>query len=198
MGKSQIMNFLLVCSLLFFSCQENDVPLNVNSQLLFPNQVGNRWVYNVYDSTALTSYDVTVTISSTTSIKNKIVNIWTFKYPNMIDTNYVTVKSDTITFFARNKITVVDTYVLPLTVGNKWMGDWINDNYTVTQQSAVSVDWRSFQGSFNIKENARSPNFIRIKDEWFAPFVGTVKKSRFEYDLAPPTNRVWYLKSWNL
>jgi hypothetical protein len=198
MGKSQIMNFLLVCSLLFFSCQENDVPLNVNSQLLFPNQVGNRWVYNVYDSGAVTSYDVTVTISSTTTIKNKIVNIWIFKYPNKIDTNYVTVNSDTIIFFARDKITVVDTYVLPLAVGNKWVGEWINDNYTVTQQSAVSVNGRSFQDSFNIKENARSPNFIRIKDEWFTPFIGAVKRSRFEYDLAPPTNRVWYLKSWNL
>ena len=172
--------------------------MNVNSKMSFPNQVGDRWVYDVFDSTSLNSYDVTVTISTATSVRNKIMNVWTFKYPTRLDTNYVTTNSDTIVFIAKDKTTVIDTYVLPLAAGSKWFGSWIFDIYSIPQRSTVSVHGQSFEGSFNVKEIATSPNFRRSKDEWFTPYVGMVKKYRFEYAFSLPDNKVWYLKSWNL
>ncbi len=192
-GMSYLLPFLFL-----IGCQENGKQINPLSKSFFPNEIGNQWVYSVYDSTKLTQYDVTITITSTDFINNRKVNVWTIEYPGRTETNFVSVDNDTINFWGSDRITVEHTYLLPFSIGNRWTGSWIGDQYNIIGQQSITVGGQTFQNAYNIKEFATSPNFRRTKDEWFVPYLGMVKRYRFEYDFSLPDDKVWTLKSRKL
>ena len=172
-----------------------NAPVITYGKDFFPNEIGNEWVYEVYDSMTSKQYDVTIRIVGRTAFTQNVdAKVWTFKYPDKIDTNYVVTDNNVVKIYARDKFERKDTYVLPLVVNATWLGSWIYDKYQVIGRDSISVNKIHFIEAFNIKENAVSHNFIRTKDEWFVPNLGMVKKYRFEYY----ENKAWKLKSSKL
>ena len=183
------------------ACSSNDqvAPAISYGSAYFPNEVGDEWVYDVYDSVQEKRYSVTVRVAGTIMLPQKgATKIWTFQYPEAIDTNYVVRTNDTIVFYSKDLIDKVHVFVVPMTVGNTWFGGWLYDQYMVSSLTSKKVNGVSYDSAYLINENGNSPNYRRIKAEWFVPKLGMVERYRFEYDFSLPDIKVWSLKSSRL
>jgi len=177
----------------------SSVPNITYSKEYFPNKPGDQWVYNVYDSVLNTQEIVTVRVIGTKELPDKnVAKVWLFEYPDVTDTSYVVTLKDTILFYAPDLISIDHVYLTPLRVGSTWTGGWTNDQYAVQTSGSVIVNTMRFDSAYEIKETAHSLNFFRKKDEWFVPGLGMVERNWYEYNLSPPENKVWKLKSSNL
>src|SRR5450755_525 len=75
---------------------------------IFPNKVGDTWLYLVNDTTVNRStpndspavqYNLTVSVINSIQLQGGIrANVWVYIYPDRTDTNYVFQKEDTIRF----------------------------------------------------------------------------------------------------
>src|SRR4051794_40109636 len=96
-----IMSLLLLAIMYATSCHKDTITLmpNIPASEYFPNTVGDKWIYNVYDSANVKMDEVSVEITGTTILpKGEHATIWIYKYPDHIDTNFVFQSGDTIEF----------------------------------------------------------------------------------------------------
>ena len=105
------------------SCHQEPIIPNTQASEYFPNKVGDKWVYEVYDSVKKRLDVVTVEITGKTTLpKGEDVTIWLYKYPGKIDTNYLLQSGDTMKFIAALNLNPNDyyfkkKYLYPLSVG---------------------------------------------------------------------------------
>lgn len=195
--------WLILAIVALFSCTDDhavqQIPNGITlGSTYFPNEIGDTWIYDVFDSTRQSQYYVTVNISGNSIVNGKPAKIWTFKYPYEIDTCYVVTFDSTVIVYNRDKYSVADNYKVPIKTNNIWLGSWIYDNYKVTNSDYVNLpDKRKLIG-YRILERGTSPNYLRLKDEWFVPYLGKVNFFRYEYHNGPANNKIWRLVACKL
>ncbi len=203
------MNLIIAFTILFASCHKtkmppDTLPPNVSASEYFPNKVGDKWIYNVYDSVTAKMNEVFVEIIGTTTLpKGEVANIWIYKYPDKIDTNFVFQSGDTVRFVPAldlnpNDYLVKETYVIPLLVGNYWTNLFLYDSVHVTKETKISVNNLQFDSTYFLIEKGRTFNYLIYAEEYFKPTIGMVQLSRYENNFFIPENKVWYLKQYHL
>lgn len=199
------MPLLFIVFFQFFSgCSKDTLKPNTQATEYFPNKVGDKWVYSVYDSTKKRMDDVSVEITGTTTLpKGELANIWIYKYPDRVDTNFVFQSGDTVKFVPAldinpNDYVVKETYVFPLSVGNSWTNLFLYDSVHVTKKTQISINNLQFDSTYFLIEKGQTFNYFIYAEEYFKPMIGMVQLSRYEYNFFTPDNKVWYLKDYYL
>jgi hypothetical protein len=173
---------------------------NVEPQNYFPNSVGDSFIYRVTDSVNNNVFNVFVSVVGSTKMSNGLpVNIWTYKYPNSIDTNYVFSNKDSVIFYGSrdtdpNKVIIKNVYHLPVTVGAKWRVSFIGDSSKVVKNDTLQINGKSYNNVYLIHEHFYLTNVITTRDQWFAPNIGLVKMNYFVSDFGN-TKEYWQLAS---
>jgi hypothetical protein len=164
----------------------------------FPNNVGNKYVYSVTDSVNRKTFNVNVVITGITTLPNgNSATIWTFTYPDHIDTNYVTSNGNgSVVFFDKLKINVVKRYYFPLTVGKQWYNSFNNDICQVAGFISLSTEGASCPDTYLITESAFSPNYHLSGNQWYVLGVGMAKMNFREFNFSPLTVQSWTLISY--
>src|ERR1035437_4544851 len=148
-------NFLFIVSIMLLflnpSCNNSSTLTTEPFSPDFPNNIGNKWVYSFYDSLSNKSDYLTITIVGQTA--DKSAAIWQFKYPDRIDTQYVTVSGDTVRFspyISSSWSSYNNKIPFPLKVGNNWKGDYGNDTNYVAEINSIIVPAGSFSNAYKI------------------------------------------------
>ena len=67
----------------------------------FPNAVGNEWHYAVYDSLSRQASALTVRVVGTAALSDgQPATVWRYTFTTRIDTQYVTIRGDTVRAYA--------------------------------------------------------------------------------------------------
>ncbi len=182
--KASIFRLMLIVliPLLFAACEnstENKNPLPVNSDV-FPNNVGDKWVYTVYDSLS-NSYDtLTVDIVGTTTGHNKTLKIWLYRSHIYNDSMFVNVSNDTVYFYQDSYANLTDhEFVFPLSVNKYWYNtDLQSDSTIVKDKEAVTIPFGSYPDAYKLERRWGSFNVYGYSETWFVNNVGIVKMYR--------------------
>ena len=195
-------NILLIVSiallLLNVSCKNSTAPLTNTSTPDFPNTIGNKWVYSLYDSLSKTSEYLTITIIGQTPDKSSA--IWQFKYSDRIDTQFVTVSGDTVRFnphISSPWSSYNNIFLFPLKVGNGWKGDYLIDSTYVAEINSIIVPAGSFSNAYKIVESWGGFNDYGSIISWFVPKVGIVSLYHKGWSI-PVINETFNLVSYNI
>jgi hypothetical protein len=206
MRKFKVMTVIIVSAIILISsCHKDTVPPNVQASEYFPNTVGDKWIYRVYDSVNKRMDIVTVEVTGTTKLpKGETATIWIYRYPTKNDTNYVLQTGDTTKFIPAlnlnpNDYYVKKIYISPLAIGRSWTNTFIYDTIKVLNETQLSIcDNIKFDSVYFLREKGQTVNYLIYAEEYFKPQVGLVQLSKYEYDFAPAENKVWYLKEYYL
>ena len=152
-----------IAILLASGCTKSSSSTNTGSTDVFPNKVGDTWVYNVMDTLengnnrSPSQYNMNVSITGSVTLPGGIMaNTWVYNYPNIADTNYVYQTGDTIKFLDATKSEPVRQYII--------------------EQGNISVGGNNFPDAFHLNGSAGLPDAIFGIDEWIENNVGVVKR----------------------
>lgn len=188
---------ILLCTVIV-NCKKSNLALTSSSSY-FPNLIGNKFTYKVTDSISNKTYSVNISVIRQTVLPNGLpTTIWTYTYPNSIDTNYVFSNRDSAVFYDKSKTAITNIYHFPLVVGAKWRNAFLGDSCKVVSSSSLSVQAGNFPDAYLIKETAFSPNYHLTKNQWYVPNVGVVKMNFREFNFGPVNAQLWELISYNL
>jgi hypothetical protein len=178
------------------SCQTNSIAVPAGA-LQYPSAEGDFWVYKVtnYQKNTID----TVTVSVVGSIRDPLgpgsFTILQLKWPDKIDSQYVSIASDTLTFYKRLsgyspqvEYAMTNLIVYPLATGKNYVLPRQNSAYTsdtVRMISSRSVDVNLNQGLrsftafreekvFTLDRMTPMGQFIIFTDE-FVPGIGIIK-----------------------
>lgn len=200
---------IFLSALLVSSCHKHPappdvIPHNKSASEYFPNKVGDKWIYNVYDSIKVRMDEVSVEITGTTSLpKGEVATIWVYKYPDKNDTNFVFQSGDTVKFIRASDLNpdyyvIRKKYIIPLSVGNSWTNLFLYDSIHVIKETLLLVNNLKFDSTYFLTEKGQTFNYFIYAEEYFKPTIGIVQLSKYEYDFFTPENKVWYLKEYYL
>ncbi len=160
----------------------------------FPNQIGDRWTYSVFDSTTRTTQTVEMKIVGDSLFKNgKTYKIWQYNLLGKMKANYVNITADTVGIYN----SIYKTYVFPLFLNKSWIkpGPGISK---VVKIETVIVPAGTFNDCYVIHRLTLSYNYVLDEYVWLKPRIGIIKRQTYERDFGPPTYRVWKLMSYHL
>lgn len=206
MKKQIIFSIIIIISIINLSCSNSSTnPQPLPNSAVFPNTLGDRWVYAVYDSLNSKQDTLTVQVSSIlTTSGNKHLFVWTYTSnsgvnPNYsisgLDTAYYYSGQDTVYSYYDNKGTQIESkYAFPLQVGFQWKNNstGLTDISQVTEQQTVNVPAGSFPNTFHILRNKNGLNDYITLNIWFKERTGIVKLYMHE------TGFVFRTFTWNL
>lgn len=210
-NKSPEMKSILFCCiilLLVSGCRKSidNNAGNQNRTDIFPNKVGDTWVYLVNDTSysfqnpaTIVQYNMTVSIIGSVQLSGSITaNVWVYNYPGGTDTNYVFQHGDTISFTSNARFynEMVRQYIIPLRVHNSWQYSWnsIHD-IIVDSQANIIVGQQHFENAFRVQGYPGRPDEIITVAEWIGDYVGIVKRY---VNASGTTNPYKHLTSWSL
>ncbi len=214
--------FYCITLLCVFGCRKsNNNSGNQNATDIFPNKVGDTWVYLVNDTTVskfngqsstIAQYNMTITIIGSVPLpesihginlpKNLEANIWVYNYPGVTDTNYVFQKNDTLFFFDINQpsSSYSRKYIIPLSLHNSWqytVGGFGEVN--VDSQVDINVEQNIFYNAFHIYGFGGVPDKGFSVEEWIENNVGIVKRYLKTEDISPVNRFIkWSLLGYHL
>jgi hypothetical protein len=179
--------------------KKSNIPLNLSG---LPNTVGNNYTYYVTDSSGGkldSSFEVKVAIVGNSNLSDGTpVTIWTFTYPNYIDTNYVLSNKDSAIFYDNTKTYITNNYYFPLTIGERWSKPFKDDTLTVLDQASITIGIGKFDSAYLIHEHGSAENYSFNKDQWFVLGIGMIKMNMTEYYFGSPETQDWELISYNV
>lgn len=181
---------------------------------MFPNTVGNHWVYKYNDGINSNQY-IDVDIVGTTTLPNgQAATIWTSTlYDNTnqkfsLDSSYVVVDNEKSIFYAPPCLPCIPStidekrrYIFPLQVGNKWFTNvFFGDTTKVLNENSLTVPAGTFINTFLLSRTIGYVVNTYTKDTvWLTPNIGMTKYIQNHYSLGPlPGNGIWELESYNL
>jgi len=186
------MKNIIFCSIsLVFAlgCRKSNNNNNQNAADIFPNKVGDRWIYLVNDTLVNRSnpdspavqYNLTVSVVNSIQLPGGIrANVWVYSFPGGTDTNYVFQRNDTVYFIDINQIVYSiqsRRYIIPLSLHNSWQYSMPSfHDITVDSQSDIVVGQNHFGNVFHIYGNAGMPDAGYVINEWIEDYVGIVKR----------------------
>ncbi len=150
---------------------------------VFPNKVGDTWVYKVMDTLVNANvrtpsqYDMNVSITGSVTLPGgTMATTWVYSYLNITDTNYVYQTGDTIKFLDATKSQLVRQYIIPIMLHNSWQYIPGVSDITIIEQGNISVGGNNFPNAFHLNGSAGIPDAIFGIDEWIENNVGVVKR----------------------
>lgn len=161
----------------------------------FPNHIGTYWVYLIKDSVGYdtTTYmdTVRVTIVDLINInKNEYTMVWEYEFNDFLDTQYVFVGNDTLSFSSDSFLSN-GYYVFPLEVGSGWGRS--NDTSYVVEKTSIVTRAGEFNNSFRVRRESYGSNYYFDLDTWLVNKVGIVVKEITIMSLGPPLYTRWEL-----
>ena len=198
------------------SCtKENNQTPNTTSNQIFPNEVGNHWIYKYEDADSNSRQFIMVDIVGTTTLPNGAnATIWTSTLQDasnqkyLIDSSYAVVDQHKAVFYAPPCLPCTPRplyekgrYVFPLQTGNKWFTNvsW-GDTTKVLSQEEITVPAGTFPGTYKLSKIIGYVYETYTQDSiWLTPNIGMTRCFQNEFSTAPvPGNGVWELTSYNL
>ncbi|MDB5152284.1 MAG: hypothetical protein JWR54_1035 [Mucilaginibacter sp.] len=172
---------ILPCLIFFLAgCAQkrNDI---VTPNSFFPNKMGDQYTYQVTDSVHNVTYNVLIEVGGQSSLTTgKPVTIWTYSYPDNVDTSYVLAGQDSVVFYGNRetsvtKLDITNLYHFPLTLGAKWKVSFAGDTSTVVGITNIAVGGKTYTNAYHIHEYGHSYNYTITKELWYVPNVGMVR-----------------------
>jgi hypothetical protein len=215
MQKTRTMKNILICFIILvitYSCKKGDTGNNNSNQNgsdIFPNKVGDTWVYLVNDTSGTVSqYNMTISIIDSIQLPGAIkANRWVYNYPGGTDTNYVYQHGDTISFAANAlpSLYIVRQYIIPLRLHNSWQyfGNYYMDpfhNVTVDSISTIVEGENHFENAYEIRGIPGVPDNYFYLEEWVVDYVGVVNRyfNNQGHTIGPIRKTRWSLVSYHL
>lgn len=169
----------------------------------FPEKIGSTWIYSVHDSLSDRSYDMTVSVIDTTTLRDLPVSVWVYDGDGRIDTQYVYNSGDTVMVYSENGWGFDKMYVFPVDVGTGWnCGESCARDYVVDRKGSIQTPARRFANAYHINGHFSMPNTMENSKEWFVPGVGSVWFFRFGMcTVCSPmiyVNEIWELRNYHL
>jgi hypothetical protein len=173
--------------LLATGCSKNSNSNNTNTSAtdIFPNKVGDNWLYLVNDTTvnnqdsSAAQYNMTISIVDSVQLPGGIkATVWAYNSTAGTDTNYVFQTGDTVRFLDKTQSYTVRQYIIPLTLSlhDSWQYAPGIRNVSVVTESNIIVGQNQFDNAFNIAGEAGYPDGIFGINEWIENNVGVVKR----------------------
>lgn len=130
------------------------------------------------------------------------VSIWTYTSPNGVDTNYVFSNKDSVVFYSNRKLdnttAITNSYHFPLTIGAKWQVSFQDDTSTVIGNSNISVNNKTYNNAFLIREKGHANNYSIMKDQWFVPNIGMIKMYVKQTTFGNSQVQTWVLSGYDV
>lgn len=168
-------------------------------QRLFPNTPGSNFTYAVTDSDNNKTYKVTAVITGiNSSVNNVHAQLWTFTYPDKIDTNYVVSNKDSVVFYDKTKTIITNSYHFPLKAGKSWGLPYKHDTIKVIRTQQLTVKAGLFAQVFYLKEQASAENYRFYKYQWVVPNIGMIKTYSKAQTFGHPHIYNWELISYHI
>ena len=189
----------LIILLITAGCKKSHDDNDQNGPGVFPNKVGDTWVYLVNDtsygasnSATISQYNMTVSIIDSVQLPGAIkANRWVYNYPGGTDTNYVYQHGDTVSFAANTlpSLYIARQYIIPLRLHNSWQytGNYFLNslhNVTVDSVSTIIVEGNHFENAYSLSGIPGVPDNFFYIEERIADNVGVVKRY-FNKDTSP-------------
>jgi hypothetical protein len=208
--KILYMRVLIICAIVIAlaGCKKQNG--NGMGSDIFPNKVGDTWVYHVHDTLAefqgpinWVDYDMTVTVTGTTILSGNIsANVWVFSTPGHQDTCYAVQAGDTIKFIQTTSSIqhLARQYVYPLQLNRSWYYFDSFQKVTVDSVKTINVGGNVFYNALNFQGGAGRPDAFFYVNEWVENYVGIVKRYiNPSGELIIPHHLIsWELASYNL
>jgi hypothetical protein len=207
--------FCFIVLLTTYGCKKdnnNNSDRNYNGSDVFPNKIGDTWVYLVNDTSFTSSnsgtvsqYNMTISIIDSVQLAGGIkANRWIYNYPGGTDTNYVFQHGDTISFAASTLpyLYIIRQYIIPLRLHNSW--EYVMNslhNVIVDSLTTIIAGMNSFENAYDIIGIPGVPDNFFYIDEWVADYVGVVKRyfNNQGYTIGPDRHKTsWSLISYHL
>lgn len=213
-GKVNISDITFLISRIFASgpapeCATTPLPAP------FPNEIGNWWEYERFDSLTLTLDTVHLEVVDTATLPNgELAGVWERRFPTGIDTQYVslveTEAGDSVKVYERAFLSMPQMlYLYPLDTVKEW--------YNVAPQEPPSCHFR-FVGGF--PETIQTPlatfspafkiwssgmplpcaYFCQLfgqRRDWLVNGIGIVQATRYERDCDVLENNIWSLVAFD-
>ena len=213
--KTTMKYYFIFFLLLLTACtKENNRTANSSSNQIFPDEVGNHWVYKYNDGLSNSQQYIYVDIVGKTTLAGQSATIWTTTLQDasntkyLIDSSYVVVDNEKAVFYAPPCLTCTPQplyekrrYVFPLQVGNLWFTDkFFGDTTKVLNENSLIVPAGTFKNTFQLAKTVGYVTNSFTKDSiWLTPNIGMTKYYQDEYSLGPiPGNGTWELANYNL
>jgi hypothetical protein len=212
MIKRQSLPAILLLGLLFvYSCGDDNGPTGGGDDDgttidTLPNAGGMLWVYEVYDSLAETTDTVWLSVTDTvgdssegfTGLRCRLKWI----IAGSVVERYIAIKGDTIDIWSdtTTEPTLLERFVLPLSLGSEWLGIDAWDSSRVTDVRAVTVPAGTFD-STALVERSWDRDFEgggSRSRTWLAPNVGIVSRYLFREFSDGSTFTVTVNQTWEL
>ena len=208
--------FILLLWFLIASCRkENNTPSNTSLNQVFPNAVGNHWVYKYDDGYTNGEQYINVDIVGTVTLPSgQNATIWTSTFQDatnqkfLLDSSYVVVDDQKAIFYAPPCLPCIPStieekrrYVFPLQKGNVWLTDNVfGDTTKVLTEGSLTVPAGTFDTTFQLSRTIGYVTNSYTNDTiWLTPKIGMTKYYQNHYSLGPlPGNGVWELSNFKL
>lgn len=162
----------------------------------FPNSVGYKWVYNIFDSVLNKSEIYRVYIIDNRTINGLNTKVWLLGNATKTDTFFVSQSKDTIVFNSNSSVKRI--YVVPFSLNQVWDESYFStSNSKVISIENVTVAAGTFNETYVIERNIKSFNYSLYEKIYFKPEIGIVKLYSREYNLGSVQTKTWELKSFD-
>ena len=164
----------------------------------FPNQVGNWWLYDRFDSLKMEKTSLRIDIIGDSIWKDgNTYKIWVFNKTNLYDTLYVRSKIDSVLFFRYPDIIPLEVLVIPLFKGQSWVHPiWVRDSTRIISIDTLVIKNEIFTDAYCIHRRLFAFNDYLTDDRWFVSYLGIVKLQNWHYLFGWISKENWVLKDY--
>ncbi len=191
--------FILILFLILAGCvKENDC--KKLSDEYFPNQVGNWWIYNRFDSLKMERTSLRVDIVSDSTTKDgKSYRMWVFSKSNLYDTLYVRTTNDSVLFFRYLEGFPQEIMLIPLAVGKKWSHPFmIRDSTFVLSKDSLILNYHEYTDAFRVQRRMFAFNDYLTDTRWVIPHLGISKLQNWHYLFGWISKENWQLEDFSV
>ncbi|MEW6014731.1 MAG: hypothetical protein AB1690_05375 [Candidatus Zixiibacteriota bacterium] len=200
---SAILTFGIACD------DDSQKPPEVNTWI-FPNEVGDWWVYQVADSLSSAIDTIRVRIEGRDTLNNgDSVTVWVFSDGDEIDTSYLhigygflttdsgpVIRYDTVFIYAGKDLTSLsDIMIFPLRVGDFWMGVMDRDTVRVVEKMRIQTRAGDFDAYLVQTTRNQFENVINSK-KWVVHHLGMARWDFVWLSGTMQGHEGWELLNW--
>jgi hypothetical protein len=190
---------LLILLILLSGCRKENECVSLSDEY-FPNSIGNRWVYDRFDSLNLEKSTLTVEIvRDSVYTDGKSYRMWVFGKTNMYDTLYVRTTPDSVLFFRYLEGFPQEVMLLPLKTGLSWTHPYFvrDSTWVIAMDTLVRQD-DVYPNAYAIQRRLFAFNDYLTDTRWFVPNLGIVRLENWHYLFGWISKENWYLKEYSI
>ncbi len=193
------LKLILILILVLPGCvKENDC--SQLSEEYFPNQVGNWWVYNRYDSLGMEKTTLRVDIVRDSIQKDgKSYRMWVFSKSNIYDTLFVRTTADSVQFYRYLEGFPVEVMLIPLAKDVWWTHPFmVRDSTFVLSKDTLLINYRQYNDAYRVQRRLFAFNDYQTDTRWFIPHLGIAKVQNWHYLFGWISKENWDLENFSV